>query len=160
MLWHTLAHKPMITLYAFLLSMSPFGEMKIAIPYAILHDIDPLTIFIVATLGNLLVFPITMTFMDKVHKSLLKYSGYSKLFQKMNLWVLKRISKDIKNNSFWSLLIFVGIPLPITGAYIGAMATWIFKIDRKTAFMAISGGVVIASAFLTAVGTAGYYLVS
>ena len=160
MLWYILAHKPMITLYAFLLSMSPFGEMKIAIPYAILHDIDPLTIFIVATLGNLLVFPITMTFMDKLHKSLIKYKSYRKLSWKMVRWVYKKVNKDVRKNSFWSLLIFVGIPLPVTGAYIGAMATWVFKIDRKTAFLAISGGVIIASALLTMAGTAGLLLIN
>ncbi len=52
--------------------------------------------------------------------------------------------KNIKKYGFWGLLLFVMIPLPVTGAYIGTIAAYVFKIKRKKAFIAISIGLIIS----------------
>lgn len=58
----------------------------------------------------------------------------------------------IQKYGFWGLMIFVMIPLPVTGAYMGTIAANIFKINRKKAMLAISLGLVV-SCFLIAFGT-------
>lgn len=58
----------------------------------------------------------------------------------------------IRKHGFWGFMLFVMIPLPTTGAYVGAISAYLFKVDRKKAFLAISLGVFISCA-IVATGT-------
>ena len=56
---------------------------------------------------------------------------------------------------FIVLMLFVGIPLPITGAYTGTILAWFFKINRKKAYVALSLGVLIAGIIVSIVSVLG-----
>ena len=78
------------------------------------------------------------------------------MYKKGVVYLAKRAKKiaggNVQKHGFWGLMVFVMIPLPGTGAYMGTIAANIFKIERKRAFLAISLGVIISSAFM-AVGS-------
>jgi len=55
-----------------------------------------------------------------------------------------RTSHLIEKYGFWGVTIFVAIPLPVTGAYTGTVAAWLFGLDRKKSLLAVLVGVCIA----------------
>ena len=63
-------------------------------------------------------------------------------------WIYKKVDKNkgsIERYGFWGLVIFVGIPLPGTGAWTGALVAAMLNMDRKKALAAITAGVFMAS---------------
>lgn len=121
---------------SFLWSISPFGEAKVGIPYGIHKELNVYLVFIVCFLANVLVFPIMMFFLEKINDYLLSWN----LYKKAAIYVARR-AKDgsgnkIEKYGFWGLLIFVMVPLPGTGVYAGSIATYLFNIEKKRAFLA------------------------
>ena len=120
------------------------------IPYGIFNGLDPILAFFVGLIGNLLIFPIFMYMIDAFNSKLWRY----KFYKKQNIKLIRRaksgVGAKIQKYGFWGLMIFVMIPLPTTGAYIGTIAAYIFKLERKEAFMAISLGVIISCVIMAA----------
>ena len=133
------------SLITFLWSISPFGEAKVGIPYGIFHHLNSYWVLFICLVANILVFPIMMFFLDKINKNLLQWYAY----KKAAIWVARRAKlgagNKIKKYGFWGLMLFVMIPLPGTGVYAGSIATYIFKIERKTAFLANVIGIFFSS---------------
>lgn len=136
----------------FLLSISPLGEARVGIPYGIINGLDPTTALAVGLIGNLLIFPLFMYLIDAFNAKLWRYSFYKKQNIKLIRRAKKGVGAKIQQYGFWGLMIFVMIPLPTTGAYIGTIAAYVFKLNRTQAFAAISIGVVI-SCIIMAVST-------
>ena len=133
---------------AILWSLSPFGEAKVGIPYGLLKGGNIYLVFIACFLANVLVFPIMMFFLHKVNVYLLKWNWY----KKAALWVARRAKTGsgdkIKKYGFWGLLFFVMIPLPGTGVYAGSIASYIFKIKKRKAFLANTIGIFFSSVII------------
>jgi uncharacterized membrane protein len=126
-------------------SISPFGEAKVGIPYGIFQDLNVFWVLLICVVGNILVFPIMMFFLENINRNLLRWHPYKKLA----LWIARRAKTGsgdkIKKYGFWGLIFFVMIPLPGTGVYAGSIAAYIFKIERKTAFAANAIGIFFSS---------------
>lgn len=137
--------------YTFLISISPFGEARAGIPYGVLNGLNPVIAFLVGLAGNLLIFPLFMFLIDAFNARLWRF----KFYRKQNIKLIRRAKKgvgaQIQKYGFWGLMIFVMIPLPTTGAYMGTIAAYIFKLPRKEALLATSIGVVI-SCLIMAIG--------
>ncbi|GAB5400318.1 MAG: small multi-drug export protein [Aureisphaera sp.] len=133
------------TLLTILWSLSPFGEAKVGIPYGMLNDLNPYFVFAIALGANILVFPLMMIFLDKINTPLLRWNWY----KRSAIWVAKRAKKGSKKNfnkyGYLGLALFVMIPLPGTGVYVGSIATYLFKMERKKAFTANTIGITISS---------------
>lgn len=123
-------------LIAMLWSVSPFGEAKVGIPYALLNDVNIYLTFIFCFLANILVFPIMTFFLNVVNRYFFKWYYY----KKAAIFVARRAKMGAGNNvkkyGFWGLIIFVMIPLPGTGVYAGSIAGYLLKMDRKRVFLA------------------------
>ena len=134
--------------FTFLWSFSPLGEAKVGIPYGMSQGLNVFLVFTVAMTANVLVFPFMMFFLDKVNTRLLRYHWY----KRMALWVARRAkvgaADKIKKYGFWGLIAFVMIPIPGTGVYAGSIATYLFKIERKKAFLANVIGIYISSVII------------
>lgn len=143
-----------ILLYCFLLSISPLGEARAGIPYAVLNDIPVAWAFVVGLVGNLLVFPLLMWLIDTFSKSLWPNRRYRKGVIHFSKRAKKGVGSEVQKYGFWGLMVFVMIPLPGTGAYMGTIAAYVLKIERKKALLATSLGVLV-SCILMAVGS--YY---
>ncbi|WP_075349167.1 COG2426 family protein [Algoriphagus marinus] len=131
-------------LIAMLWSISPFGEAKFGIPYALLNDINIYLAFVLCFFANVLVFPIMTFFLDVVNRYFLKWYHYKKAAIFVGRRAKSGAGKNVKKYGFWGLMLFVLIPLPGTGVYAGTIAGYLFGLDRKKAFMANSIGIFIS----------------
>ena len=135
-------------LFTILWSISPFGEAKVGIPFGMLNGVNIFLVFILGFLANVLVFPIMMLFLDKVNHYLLPWNPY----KKAALWIARRAKtgsgSKIQKHGFWGLILFVMIPLPGTGVYAGSIATYLFKIERRKAFLANTIGIFFSSVII------------
>jgi uncharacterized membrane protein len=129
---------------AILWSISPFGEAKVGIPYAILNDVNIYVAFVACFVANVLIFPIMLFFLDSINSYFLKWRFY----KKSAIYVARKAKLGAKKNvmkyGFWGLLIFVMLPVPGTGVYAGTIATYLFMLDRKLAFIANTVGIFLS----------------
>ncbi len=141
--------------YSIVLSMMPIAELRGGIPYALANDINPVTAYIICTAANVLAFPIVYLFFGIFHDLFYKMPWYSNLFEKLVQRTRQKVYDNIEKWGFWGLMVFVMIPLPVTGAYTGSFAAWIFGIEKRKAFLAVSLGVLISGLIVTAVFLSG-----
>jgi len=136
-------------LFTFLISFSPFGEARVGIPYAIEHtDLTLIWVFLIALSANLLVFPLFYRVIEFFNNHFLKSKWYRKAAIYLSLRARRKTGAVVQKYGAIGLMIFVMIPLPFTGAYIGTIAAYIFKINYKKALLAINIGVLIALTFI------------
>lgn len=132
-------------LIAMLWSLSPFGEAKVGIPFGMLNGLNIYLVFLLCFGANVLVFPMMMFFLDKINHYFLRWRFY----KKSAIYVARKAKvgsgEKIKKYGFWGLMIFVMIPLPGTGVYAGSIATYLFKIEKKSAFLANVIGIFCSS---------------
>ena len=134
-------------LIVLLVSMVPLIELRGAIPYAVGFDLPLLPSYIIAIIGNMVVVPIIFFFARKV----LIWGSDKKVIGKFFSWCLKKGEKageKLKESTgkglYWGLFLFVGIPLPGTGAWTGTLAASILDMDFKKSVLAVMGGVILA----------------
>ncbi|MEO0289184.1 MAG: small multi-drug export protein [candidate division WOR-3 bacterium] len=128
-----------------IISMLPVFELRLGLPLAMtLFKMDYFSALLFSILGNFIpVIPILLL-LKGVYKIFEKITPVKKFFD----WVIERTekrSKDIKRYEFWGLVIFVGIPLPGTGAWTGSLAAVILNLDFKRSLLAITLGILLAS---------------
>ena len=129
-------------LLCFLVSMVPLIELRGAMVYAVGHELPFLPALIVCVVGNMLPVPIIYFFARKV----LIWGADKKYIGKIFSWFLvkgeragqKLVSKTGRGGLFLALLLFVGIPLPGTGAWTGALVAAMLDMRLKRAFPAIA----------------------
>lgn len=167
-----MSNLPIIVKYliTFFVSMLPIIELRGAIPIAESLGLNIFLYYPIAIIGNLLPVPIIYLFARKV----LEWGKNKKLTKKFFTWCLEKGEqggKKLKESAgdrgiFFALLIFVGIPLPGTGAWTGTLAASFLKLDFKTSVLAVSLGVVLAgiimslgSKIVSALGWTGVLLI-
>lgn len=134
-------------LIVFFVSMVPLIELRGAIPYAIGYNLPVLPSYIIAIIGNMLPVPIIYLFARRV----LEFGKDKKYIGKFFTWCLKKgeeggkkLQESAGKGLYWALFIFVGIPLPGTGAWTGTLAASILDMDFKKSVIAVMSGVVLA----------------
>lgn len=148
-------------LVAFLISMVPLIELRGAVPFGLSNAMGSafsgtqqiILLYIVAVLGNMLPVPFIFFFARKV----LEWGKDKKVIGKFFTWCIvkgekggEKLRKTAGNRGiFWALLIFVGIPLPGTGAWTGTLAASFLKLDFKTSITAVSLGVILAGIIMS-----------
>lgn len=134
-------------LIVFFVSMVPIIELRGAIPYAVGFGLPLLPSYIIAIIGNIIPVPFIFLFARKV----LVWGSTKKYIGKFFSWCLKKGEKGgekLKQSAgkglYIALLIFVGIPLPGTGAWTGTLAASLLNMDFKKSTLAVMGGVILA----------------
>jgi uncharacterized membrane protein len=136
----------------FLVSLLPFIELRGAIPLAIVvGGHSPELAFIMCVLLNLLAIPIAFILLDFILPPIRRKV---ELVERTFKWAVKRARKH-RNLNLVGLTLFVGIPLPVTGAYTGALIAYFTGLDRKCASVAIAGGVMIAGVLIWVLASLG-----
>jgi uncharacterized membrane protein len=140
-----------------IIAMLPIFELRGAIPVG--HEILGLplgTAVLVSIIGNILpVIPILLL-LGPVSAWLSRYLLFKRFFD----WVFNRTrskSDLVKKYETVGLMLFVAVPLPMTGAWTGAAAAFLFGIRFWPALMAISLGVLIAAAIITTLVLMGFW---
>lgn len=137
-----------------LVSMVPVVELRGAIPIAVGMDLDKLTSFIIAIIGNMIPVPFIYLFARKI----LVWGKDKKVIGKFFSWCLKKGEQGGKKleakagrGLYFALLLFVGIPLPGTGAWTGTLAASILNMDFKKSVIAVMLGVLLAGLIMMAI---------
>ena len=99
--------------------------------------------------ANLLIFPLFYRAIEFSKKYFSKNEFYKKSVIYLSSRARSRTKTMIKKYGVWGLMVFVMIPLPVTGAYTGTIAAYIFRISYKKSLIAISIGVTISSIMVT-----------
>lgn len=138
----------------FLVSMVPLIELRGAIPIAVGLGLDKFISFIIAIVGNMLPVPIIYLFARKV----LLWGKDKKIIGKFFTWCLnkgerggRKLEAKAGKGLYWALFLFVGIPLPGTGAWTGTLAATILDLDFKKTVLAVMAGVLLAGLIMMAV---------
>ena len=138
-------------LLVFFISMVPLIELRGAIPYAIGFGLPLLPSYIIAIIGNMLPMPFIFFFARKV----LEWGQDKPVIGKFFSWCLEKghkggekLQQKAGRGLYWALLLFVGIPLPGTGAWTGTLAASILDMDFKKSVGAVVSGVVLAGVIM------------
>lgn len=142
-------------LWSVLLSLAPVSELRGGIPYAVYNGVNPFLAYAVCVLVNFLVAPLLFLFFDYLHHHLLHINCYRRTFEHFLEKTRRRTHRKIEKYGYLGLTIFVAIPLPVTGAWTGALAAWFFGMKKKKSILAIALGVAIAGVIVTAVSFFG-----
>jgi len=125
------------------LAALPVSELRGAIPLALAMGFSPFKAYVLAFTGNMLPVVPLLFLLQPIANCL----RHIKIFEKFFDWLFERTRKKatlIEKFEAFGLILFVAIPLPITGAWTGCVAATLFKIRFRYAFVAIALGVFIA----------------
>jgi uncharacterized membrane protein len=128
----------------FVISLLPILELRGGLIAAALLGVKPLPAYIISIIGNLLPIPFILWLLDSIFAWMKKHN----VLKKFVLFCERKGNEkkgQIEKYGFWGLVIFVGIPLPGTGAWTGALIATILRMNKKKAFIAILLGVIMAS---------------
>jgi len=144
----------------FLISMVPLIELRGAVPFAVALDMPILPSYIIAVVGNMIPVPFIFFFARK----LLEWGKDKRYIGSFFTWCLekgekggRKLTSKAGRGTFLALLLFVGIPLPGTGAWTGTLAASILNLDFKKSIAAVMCGVILAGIImlLTSYGVVG-----
>ena len=131
----------------FIISMLPILELRGGILAAALLDLNATNSFFICLIANILVIPIALYFLEFVFKILRKIEFLDKIITKFeNKCLSKR--EQLDKYGYLGLLLFVGIPLPGTGAWTGCFLASLLKMDKKKSFVAAMLGVLMAGVIM------------
>ncbi len=132
----------------FIISLFPILELRGGLIAAKLLGVKFIPAFIICFIGNMLPIPFILLFIRKVFQWLKKINGVNKLIEKLEVRTMRK-SKTIEKYREWGLLFFVGIPLPGTGGWTGALLAALMDLRMKKAFPIIALGVFIAGVIMS-----------
>lgn len=135
----------------FLISMVPLIELRGAVPVGLStlwgEPMQLLPLYAICVIGNMLPVPIIFFFARKV----LEWGADKKYIGKFFTFCLekgekggKKLQEKTGKGLYWALFLFVGIPLPGTGAWTGTLAASLLDMDFKKSIIAVMAGVVLA----------------
>ena len=138
----------------FLISMVPIIEIRGAVPYAVGMGLPEVNSIIVAIIGNMVPVPFIYLFARKV----LNWGQDKKIIGKFCTFCIKKgekggkqLQKKAGRGLYWALFLFVGIPLPGTGAWTGTLAASILDLDFKKTVISVIFGVLLAGLIMMAI---------
>ena len=129
-----------------LVAALPIAELRLALPYAVtvLH-FSWLKAYFFSVLGNIIPVFFIAYGIEYISNQLSKrYAGWKRFFDWLFARTRKKFIAQYLKYGEIALVIFVGIPLPMTGAWTGALAAWLFGIKPKTSLLLNFLGVMLA----------------
>ena len=148
-------------LWIFFISMVPLIELRGAIPVSQVLHLPIVQSYIICIIGNMLPVPIIYLFARKV----LEWGADKPVIGKFFTWCLekgekggRKLQEKAGRGLFLALLLFVGIPLPGTGAWSGTLAASILDMDFKSTTVAVMLGVLLAGIIMMVLSFAGVSL--
>lgn len=127
----------------FIISMMPILELRGGLIAAKLLNLPAIESFIVCFIGNILPIPIIVWLIEPIFKFLRRWSFFDKIIS----WCEKKAhskKEQIENLKYLGLFLFVGIPLPGTGAWMGCLIAALLGMEKKKTAIAAMAGVVLA----------------
>ena len=136
----------------FLISMVPIVELRAGIPFGVGMGVKWYYAVPICMIGNMIPVPFIFFFARKI----LEWGSDKPVIGKFFSWCLKKghsggekLKAKAGKGMFWALLLFVGIPLPGTGAWTGTLAASLLDLDFKKSILAVTLGVALAATIMT-----------
>jgi len=140
----------------FIISMIPIFELRGAIPVGINHfKLNPLLVFFICVAGNMVPVFVVLLFLDAITRILSKIPVLQKFLEYLFQRTRKK-KKSIEMYQEMGLVAFVAIPLPITGAWTGSLAAYLFGLKFWKSVFFILIGVIIAGIVVTILSLLGW----
>ena len=117
-------------------------------------DLPYIQSVIFCVLGNIIPIPFILLFIKQIFKWMKKFKGLGKIAEFFENRAMKKSDK-FKNGEFVALILFVGIPLPGTGAWTGTLAASILEMDFKKSVMVCMFGVLLAGVIMATLSALG-----
>lgn len=130
----------------FIISVLPILELRGGLLAASLLEVDPLVAYIISIIGNILPVPFILFFIKRIIDWLRK--SKVNFFKKIAKFLDEKVEKNkekIEKYGYLGLILFVGVPLPGTGAWTGCLLAAVLDMDRKKSFACVVCGVLMAS---------------
>ena len=137
-------------LVALIISMVPLLELRGGLLAASLLHVSILKAVPLCILGNVIPVPFILLFITPIFTAMKKTKLFRPLVEKIEKKAMSKSDK-IEKGYFWGLALFVGVPLPGTGAWTGALIAALLGIPVKKALPAILLGILIATVIMAAV---------
>ena len=134
----------------FIISLFPILELRGGILAASLLDVEMWKGIIISAIGNFLPIPFILFFIKKIFAVLKKTRLFRPLVEKLENKAMKKRGQ-VEKYEFWGLVLFVGIPLPGTGAWTGSLIASLLNVKFKKAFPAVLLGIVLATVIMSIV---------
>lgn len=144
----------------FLVSMVPLLELRGAIPFSVGFGLPTIPSFIICVIGNMLPVPVIFWFARRV----LEWGKDKKVIGGFFTWCLekgekggKKLTEKAGRGVYVALFLFVGVPLPGTGAWTGTLAASFLDLEWKKSVVAVMAGVVLAGLimYMVSIGALG-----
>lgn len=136
------------------LAMVPVSELRGAIPLGLAYDIPWYECYILCCIANFIPVPFILLLIKKV----IKWMAESKVefFKKVSLWIQNKADKNkdkVNRYGVFGLILFVAIPLPMTGAWTGALVAAVTNMKFGRAVICCITGILIAGTIVTLIST-------
>ncbi|MBU0461349.1 MAG: small multi-drug export protein [Nanoarchaeota archaeon] len=134
----------------------PILELRASIPYGILKlHMDWILVFLICVLANIVVGMLVFFLLDKFIHLVIKIKPVGKLYHKFVERTQKKIHAAIEKWGELGVAVFIGIPVPGSGVYTGALGAYLLGMDYKQFFIACFWGVLLAGVIVTAIVLSG-----
>ena len=131
----------------FIISMIPLLELRGGLLAASLLKISAAKAIPLCIVGNIIPIPFILLFIRQIFKVLKKTKLFRGLVMKLEDRAMRK-SDQVKKYEFWGLMLFVGIPLPGTGAWTGALIASLVGVKFRKAFPAVVLGICMATVIM------------
>jgi len=148
-------------LHIFLISMVPLIELRGAVLYSQYLGLPIVPSYIICVIGNMLPVPVIYLFARRVlewGKDKPVIGGFFTFCLEKGKKGGEKLTEKAGRGLFVALLLFVGIPLPGTGAWTGTLAASILHMDFKSTVIAVMLGVLLAGVIMMTAGALGFSL--
>ena len=133
------------------MSMLPISELRLSIPYGIIStELTVFNVVVLSIIGNISIGLLIIYLIGPI-MYLLKYNRFFKYKKEYIFSKTRTRGKIVYRLKFLGLLLFVSIPLPLTGVWTGSLASYLFGLSKKHSIVAISLGVFISSSIVTTI---------
>ncbi len=137
-------------LVIFIISMIPILELRGGLIAASLLQVPITTAVPICIIGNVIPVPFILLFIRQIFKLLRNVKGIGGLIRKLEARAMGK-SDSIRKYEFWGLVLFVGVPLPGTGAWTGSLIAALLEVDFKKAILAVLLGIAMATVIMSIV---------
>ena len=148
-------------LYLVSITLLPFLELRASIPYGVnILKMPWLTVFIVCVITNIILGILIYFLLDKFVHLFLRYKIFSKPYNHIVVGTQKKIQKSVDKYGELGVALFIGVPLPGSGVYSGALGAYVIGLKFKKFIIANIIGVLIAGTIVTIISTGVLQLIT
>lgn len=146
-------------LTVFIISMIPILELRGGLIAAKVLSIPYVRALILCIIGNIIPIPFILLFINKIFEWLKNFKITRGIVEKLEKRAMGK-SESIQKYEFWGILLFVGIPLPGTGAWTGSLIAALLRVKLRKAVPAVFLGIVLAAAIMSFIAYGIPYIIS